>query len=125
MKETFGKFYEMLKLDREKSSFSKGHSLEDRFAEFKLEIEEIGKALENNDDENLKEELGDVLWDLLFMIIIAEEKGKLSGKDVIDGAIKKLQRRKPWIFEGGEMKTVEEEIELWNENKRKEKEGLI
>lgn len=125
MKNIFEKFYEMLKLDREKSSFSDSHSLEERFSEFKLEVDEVGKAIENNDDENLQEELGDVLWDLLFMIIIAEEKGKLSGKDVIDGAIKKLKRRKPWIFEDGEMKSIEEELELWNENKRKEKEGLI
>ncbi len=125
MKETFENFYKMLKLDREKSSFSKSHSLEDRFTELKLEIEEIGKALENNDTENLKEELGDGLWDLLFMIVIAEEKGLFSGKEVFDGAIKKLKRRKSWIFEEGEMKTREEEIELWNENKRKEKLGLI
>lgn len=125
MKETFGKFYKMLKLDREKSSFSKSHSLEERFSELKLEIDEIGKALENNDTENLKEELGDGLWDLLFMIVIVEEKGLFSGKDVINGSIKKMQRRKPWIFEEGEKKTREEEIELWNENKKKEKLGLI
>lgn len=125
MKDVFLEFYELLKLDREKSSFSKNHSLEDRFKELKLEIDEIGEAIKNNDSNNLREELGDSLLDLFFMIVIVEEKGLFNGKNVIEDVIKKMKRRKPWIFENGEMKSIDEEIRLWNENKIKEKKNLI
>lgn len=125
MKNIFEKFYEMLKLDREKSSFSNSHSLEEKIGFLKSELDEVYEALENDDIENLKEELGDVLWVLLSVMVVTEEKNLFSIKDVMKDSIKKLKRRKPWIFEEGEMKSIEEELELWNENKRKEKEGLI
>ena len=49
MKEIFEDFYEMLKLDRQKSFFSKNHNFEDRFLELKKEIDELEIALKNKD----------------------------------------------------------------------------
>ncbi|MBL7057655.1 hypothetical protein ISS09_05225 [Candidatus Woesearchaeota archaeon] len=122
MKEKFQELYENLKLDRNNSSWSKENSMTDRFKELESEITEIREALEKEDYENLKDELGDALWDLLFMIIIAEEKGLFHGKEVIGGAITKLKRRKPYLFEGKKL-SKEEESKMWLEVKKKEKAG--
>lgn len=118
MKERLDEFYEMLKIDRKKSPWSRENSFESRFEELRKEIEEVGVALKNDDMKNFEEEIGDCLWDLLFLIVIAEEKGLFTGRDVVEGSIAKLKRRKPWIFEGEAVKSVEEEIELWNRAKR-------
>jgi NTP pyrophosphatase (non-canonical NTP hydrolase) len=121
MKEVFDDFYKMLKLDRQKSFFSKSHNFEDRFLELKKEIDELETALKNKDFKNFEEEIGDCLWDILFLIVIAEEKNLFTAKKVIQNSIDKLKRRKGWLFEGKEMASLEEELRVWNENKRKEK----
>ncbi|MBL7057698.1 nucleotide pyrophosphohydrolase [Candidatus Woesearchaeota archaeon] len=122
MKEKFQELYENLQLDRNNSSWSKEVSLMHRFEELESEIAEVREALEKEDYNNLKDELGDTLWDLLSMIIIAEEKGLFNGKEVIGGAIEKLKRRKPHIFEGKKL-SKEEESKMWLEIKKREKAG--
>ncbi|MFH2021361.1 MAG: MazG nucleotide pyrophosphohydrolase domain-containing protein [archaeon] len=113
-------FYEMLKIDRKNSTWSAQNTFETRFDDLSSEIDEIKVALEKKDYENLKEELGDGLWDILFMIILAEEKGLFTFEAVIDNTIKKLKRRKPWIFSGGKL-SIEEEKRRWAEMKQIEK----
>ncbi|NQU98216.1 nucleotide pyrophosphohydrolase [Candidatus Woesearchaeota archaeon] len=120
MKEKFQELYESLKLDRKNSEWSREHSMEDRLKELQSEVDEIKKALENDDIENLKDELGDALLDLIFMIVIAEEQGLFNGKEVIDNTVTKIKRRKPWIF-NGEKVSKEEENRRWNETKKLEK----
>jgi uncharacterized protein YabN with tetrapyrrole methylase and pyrophosphatase domain len=120
VKDSFADFYEMLKLDRKNSAWSKDCSLKSRVKEFAGEAQEIVEAVEKLDDENLKEELGDALWDLLFLFVLAEEKKLFTAKDVIEGAIAKLHRRKPWIFDG-EKVSKEEELRRWAETKKQEK----
>ncbi|MBU1201146.1 MAG: nucleotide pyrophosphohydrolase [Nanoarchaeota archaeon] len=121
MKEKFQELYESLKIDRKNSEWSREHSMKERAEELYKEVLEIKQALENDDVKNLREELGDALWDLLFMIVIAEEQKLFSGKEVINDAMEKLKRRKPWIFTGKKL-SKEEESKLWNEIKKKEKE---
>jgi NTP pyrophosphatase (non-canonical NTP hydrolase) len=120
MKEKFEEFYEMLKLDRKNSAWSRKNTIEYRFAELKGEISELGEAIKNNDLKNLKEEIGDSFWDLLFLAVIAEEKGYFSMENVIETSIEKLRRRKPWIFTGEDI-TMDEERKRWEEAKFKEK----
>ncbi|MAG39243.1 hypothetical protein CMO90_04115 [Candidatus Woesearchaeota archaeon] len=124
MKEKFQELYETLKIDRNKSAWSKKNDFKQRIEELSSEIEEIKQAIEKNDTENLREELGDALWDLLFLIIIAEEKKLFTGKEVISETIEKLKRRKPWIF-NGEKVSVEEEIKRWNKTKILEKQNKV
>ncbi len=92
-----------------------------RLEELQSEVNEIRQALNNNDNENLKEEFGDALWDLTFLMVIAEEQKLFEAKEVIETVLKKFNRRKPWIF-NGEQLTAEEEDRRWKEAKRKEKE---
>ena len=66
--------------------------------------------------------MGDSLWDLMFLMVVAEEKKLFTAKEVIEGAIEKIKRRKPWIFTG-EKVSLEDEERLWFIAKAKEKEN--
>ena len=66
----------------------------------KKEADEIQQALANGDRANLTEELGDMLYGVLLTAHAAEQQGKATFSEVVDGVIEKLQRRKPFVFEG-------------------------
>ncbi|RLE46560.1 nucleotide pyrophosphohydrolase, partial [Candidatus Woesearchaeota archaeon] len=84
------------------------------------EIKEVGQAIENKDMENLKEELGDALWDLMALTVIAEEKGEFTIKEIMQETLNKFNKRKPWLKEGKKI-TAEEEDKIWNKVKEQEK----
>ena len=63
------------------------------------EAYEVVEAIENNDNEALCEELGDLLFQVIFHSEINNEKGNFSIINVIDNLSKKLIRRHPHIFE--------------------------
>ena len=120
MKKRFQELYESLKQDREHSEWSRQHSLETRFRDLQDEVEELGEAIENKGNHEIKDEFGDVLWDLMSCAIIAEDMGMLSLKDVIEHANKKLKRRKPWVFNGKKL-SLEDEKREYQEIKGMEK----
>ena len=119
--EEFDKLIELLKLDRKESEWGRSFTMESSLKELKSEVEEIEEALKNNDIQNLKEEIGDSLGDLLFLAIIAEEKGLFSIKDSLKSMHERMKRRKPWLLKG-EKVSKEEEQKIWDEIKRKERE---
>lgn len=87
------------------------------------ETEEVVAAIEHADDENLCEELGDVLLQVLLHAEIAKERGAFTFQDVVQVLSDKLIRRHPHVFGDVEPpQTPEEGLALWNEVKRKEKE---
>ncbi len=122
MKERFEELFKILKLDRKVSPWSQRDTFEKRHSELVKEIEEIKLAIQNKDTENLKEEIGDSLWDLMCVMVVAEEKELFTAKEVIEGAIEKIKRRKPWIFTGEKI-TIEDEARLWQIAKAKEKQN--
>ncbi|MFO8016578.1 MAG: MazG nucleotide pyrophosphohydrolase domain-containing protein [Candidatus Woesearchaeota archaeon] len=121
MKKRFHELYESLKQDRERSEWSRQHSLESRYREMLKEVEELGDAIKRQGRDEIKDEFGDVLWDLMSCAIIAEDMGMLSLNDVIEHANKKLKRRKPWVFDGRKLSLVDEKRE-YQEIKGMEKE---
>ncbi|MCR5719671.1 MAG: nucleotide pyrophosphohydrolase [Lachnospiraceae bacterium] len=78
---------------------------------------------DKNDPENLKEELGDLLLQVMFHAVMAEEEGLFTYSDVVKGICEKMERRHPHVFAGVAFKTDEERKASWDEIKRKEKEG--
>jgi NTP pyrophosphatase (non-canonical NTP hydrolase) len=120
MKNKIEELYELLKLDRRNSAWSKTRTLQERYQELKSEVEELGEAIENNDFDNLEEELGDCLWDILSCVIVAEEKHLIKPKVIVQRSINKLKGRKPWILKENNY-TMQEETKMWKENKLKEK----
>lgn len=87
------------------------------------ECEEVVQAIEQKDDENLCEELGDVLLQVLLHARIAEEEGRFSMADVVDGLAAKMVRRHPHVFGDEEYGSPEENRIRWEEIKKAEKEA--
>ena len=72
----------------------------------------------------MKEELGDVLLQVLMHAQIAKEEGLFSIEDVIQGLYDKLHYRHPHVFgEHAKAATAEEALAVWREMKRKSREG--
>ena len=78
------------------------------------ETEEVFQAIDNKDMENLCEELGDVLLQVILNSQIAKEEGRFTIDDVIDGLCRKMVRRHPpriWRckgeFRGGRNRPLE------------------
>ena len=89
----------------------------------KDETEEVFEAIDNKDYDNLKEELGDVLLQVLLNSEIASEQGLFTFDDVVQMLSEKLIRRHPHVF--GDVKkptTPEESLAIWKSVKLMEKE---
>lgn len=87
----------------------------------KSEAEEVVEAVEHQDMENLCEELGDVLYQVLLYSEIARKRGDFTLEDVVDGIAAKMVRRHPNVFGNVKAETPEESLAIWNEIKRQEK----
>jgi MazG family protein len=66
------------------------------------EAAELDEALRLGDDQEIREELGDVLLQVLFHSVVAEERGAFSPSDVAGGLIAKMRARHPHLYGGGE-----------------------
>ena len=87
------------------------------------ESQEVISAIEKKDDENLKEELGDLLLQVLFHALIAEEENHFTLKDVIDRLNNKLISRHPHVFGTAKASTPEEALAQWKAAKLREREN--
>ena len=86
------------------------------------EAQEAVEAMLNGDDENLCEELGDVLLQVVLNAQIGAEDGSFTIDDVIQGISEKMVRRHPWVFGDMEISSIDENVSLWEQIKQKEKE---
>jgi len=84
------------------------------------ETYEVLEALDTNDPEKIKEELGDLLYQILFHSKISSLKGEFNFRDVIDNLSEKMVRRHPHVFKEGKLNTPDQVIEQWEEIKKKE-----
>jgi len=82
---------------------------------------EAVEAIDKGEFDSLKEELGDLLLQVVFHSQMAEEEGKFDVYDVIDGIIEKIKRRHPHIFNGVKVKSTGEILKRWEEIKKGEK----
>lgn len=85
------------------------------------ETREVFEAVDSGDRENLCEELGDVLLQVVINSQIAQEEGSFTLDDVINGICRKMIRRHPHVFGDAQAKTPEEALDLWKEIKRRER----
>ena len=86
------------------------------------ECQEVVEAIKNQDDENLCEELGDVLLQVLLHAQIAKEEGKFTMDDVVNTVAEKMVRRHPHVFGDEEYGSLEQNRLRWEEIKRAERE---
>jgi len=87
------------------------------------EVYEVVEALEQNDLDALKEELGDLLWDLIFIAEIASGQGKFSITDVCQDLAQKIVRRHPHIWGSKKTRNMDEIGELYDVVKKNDYRG--
>lgn len=75
------------------------------------------------DPDNLREELGDLLLQVMLHSVIAQEEGLFSFEDVVNTISEKMIRRHPHVFGGVGFSSDEERHAAWEEIKKAEKEG--
>ena len=85
------------------------------------EAYEAADAIDRNAPEDLKEELGDVLLQVVFHARMEEEAGRFDLDDVADGICKKLIFRHPFLFEQEQGQDAGGALTTWEERKRLEK----
>ncbi|GAQ94211.1 tetrapyrrole methylase family protein [Thermodesulfovibrio aggregans] len=84
------------------------------------ETYELIEAIENKEPESIKEELGDLLLQIVFHSQIAKEECNFDVEDVIQTIIQKMIGRHPHVFGEAEFKTPEEVLNQWDDRKREE-----
>jgi XTP/dITP diphosphohydrolase len=102
--------------DREQSHQSlKWHAVE--------EVYELMEAIESGDDQELEEELGDLLLQVVFHCQLAKERGAFDFEAVARRIADKLIRRHPHVFGDVHVKNVDQVWANWEKIKRAEKHG--
>ncbi len=87
------------------------------------EIYELVDAIERNSMDDTRDELGDLLFHIVFYAHMAAETGAFDFNDVVTGVCDKLRRRHPHVFAGHRADTVEEVKRNWEKLKREEDNG--
>ena len=87
------------------------------------EAHELEEAIENNDVENMKEELGDLLFQSVLHSELARQNGDFDIDDVIKHLNNKMVRRHPHVFSDTKVKDAAEVLKNWEEIKALEKDG--
>ncbi len=90
---------------------------------FMEEAHEVKEAIEKGDRENLREELGDMVFMILMIAQITGEEGHFTISEVLEDIENKIKRRHTWVFGDDKAETAEEALALWKKNKAKEKES--
>lgn len=100
--------------DREQTHLSlRPHLIEEAF--------EVLQAIEQSDDRNLQEELGDLLMQPIMHAQIAAEENRFDIKDVINGIEDKLVRRHPHVFGNADVENSAQVLRNWDAIKKQEK----
>ena len=89
------------------------------------EAYEVQEAITNGDYENLKEELGDLLLQVVFHSQIAKEAKLFAFDQVVDSICKKMIDRHPHVFGDAKIKNAEEQLSSWEYLKAKERQKSL
>jgi len=82
------------------------------------EAYEVDDAIRSGNDTLLREELGDLLLQVLFHSVVAEERGAFDFSDVANGFLHKMKSRHPHLYEGGERQS-------WEGMKAKKRDSIV
>ena len=82
------------------------------------EAYEVDDAIRSGNDTLLREELGDLLLQVLFHSVVAEERGAFDFGDVAEGFLAKMKSRHPHLYEGGERQS-------WEGMKAKKRDSVV
>ena len=87
------------------------------------EAYEVADAIDRGDLPALKDELGDLLLQVVFHARMAEEQGAFAFGDVVAAINDKMIRRHPHVFAGAAVEDAEAQTRAWDEHKRRERDA--
>jgi len=87
------------------------------------EAYEVADAIGRGDLDDLRDELGDLLLQVVFHARMAEEQGAFAFADVVAAISDKMERRHPHVFAGATVEDAEAQTSAWEEHKRREREA--
>jgi tetrapyrrole methylase family protein/MazG family protein len=117
---SFDRLAEIMDQLREKCPWDKKQTRQSLKPFLIEETYEILEAIDEDDPDKIKEELGDLLLQIMFHARIAREQGEFDINDVIEGISEKMLKRHPHVFGEEEFSTAEEVVEQWEERKKEE-----
>ncbi len=85
------------------------------------EAYEVADAIDRGDMGGLKDELGDLLLQVVFHARMAQEQGAFAFGDVVAAICDKMTRRHPHVFAGASVEDAEQQTRAWEEHKRAER----
>jgi len=86
------------------------------------EVYEVAEAIDNKDMAELKLELGDLLFQVVFYARLAEEQGSFDFSDIVEAIVEKMTRRHPHVFSDTIYETDEDFSRAWEQTKKEERE---
>lgn len=125
MSETFDELVEIMDRLREPGGcpWDREQTLETFAPNLREELDEVIAAIEKGDARNLMEEVGDLLFNLVFVARLAKERGWFTIEDSIVSIRDKIVRRHPHVFGDGHCETSEEVLDQWARIKDLERNG--
>ncbi|TAK39344.1 MAG: nucleoside triphosphate pyrophosphohydrolase [Lysobacteraceae bacterium] len=85
------------------------------------EAYEVADAIDRGDLDDLRDELGDLLLQVVFHARMAQEQGAFAFADVVAAISDKMLRRHPHVFDGASVASVEAQSREWEAHKRRER----
>lgn len=85
------------------------------------EVSELIEAIDLEDNNHIKEEMGDLFFHAVFLSRLGEKEGRFRMSDAIAGITEKMIRRHPHVFAQAVVETSSDVVRQWDEIKTKEK----
>mgnify|MGYP005832325739 CR=1 FL=1 len=117
--EIFYIFHRTVETLRKECPWDREQTKESILKYFEDEFQELKDAIKNKDIDNTIEELGDVFLEIMFLIVIGEEKKELSTHEVLNRVIDKLVSRHPHVFKDEIINSSREVEDRWEELKKR------
>jgi nucleoside triphosphate diphosphatase len=101
--------------------WDRAQDLESFTPNIREELDELEEAIGEGDAKHICEELGDVIFNLVFVARLAKERGWFTMDDALAGIRDKIVRRHPHVFGDSTCSTPEEVLQQWARIKEEEK----
>lgn len=85
------------------------------------EAYEVSDAIDRGDMSDLRDELGDLLFQVVFHSQMASERGAFSIEDVVTSICEKMTRRHPHVFGAADQRSADEQTDAWEKAKAAER----
>ena len=119
--EAFSRLGDIVRVLRKECPWDKAQTHQSLKSCLLEEAYEVVDAINNEDDENLEEELGDVLLQVFFHGVLGEEANSFDLLGVINRECEKMIRRHPHVFLKEKIDTIDKVLDKWENVKRKER----